>query len=88
MQHGGRPPSWKIEKSLHLSKGSIDRYWWNLAQWRRFGLSYVPAVKKKSKMAAAAILENRKIVWPIMTKFDVVTRFGTPYARVDLKLQF
>ena len=42
-------------------------------------------------MAATAILENGKIaipLQPIIMKFDMVTRIGTPYAQEHLEWQF
>ena len=83
IQDGGRPPSWKNWKIV-ISWQRFDRFRPNL-EWRHISaLSSVPTVKiskiQKFKMAAAAILKinNRHIltaVWPISTKFDIVTQF-------------
>ena len=62
---------WRIFKKIlknwkfPISQQEIGRSWWNSAGLRRFGLPNVPTVKNwnfwKYKMAAAAILETRKI---------------------------
>ena len=65
-QDGGRPPSWKNRKIV-ISQPRFERFWRNLARWCSLTLLTVPTVKNlkfqkfKSKMAAAAILKNRKI---------------------------
>ena len=60
IQDGGRPPSWKIA----ISQPGFERFQQNLACRRRSTLLSVRTVKNvifpKSKMAAAAILKNRK----------------------------
>jgi len=56
----------KIEKSLYLSRGSrdFDEIWLGVAV--RPSCIFRPLKFQKSKMAAAAILKNRKIAisWP------------------------
>jgi len=63
---GGRPSSWKNRKIV-ISKPQFERFWRNLARWCSSTLLTAPTVKnlkfQKSKMAAAAILKNRKLTY-------------------------
>jgi len=67
---GSRPNScwiWDLKPNhcITISQPHFERFRWNLANWRSSSLVTPPTVKNlkflKSKMAAAAILNNRKI---------------------------
>ena len=64
LQDGGRPPSWKSRKIV-ISRPRFHRFRPNLARRRSSALLSRATVTnfkfEKSKMAAAAILKNRKI---------------------------
>ena len=89
--------SWKIQNAI--SRPRLDRFQRNLARWRSSTLSTVPTVKtlkfQKSKMAAAAILKNRRIAifrprldrfWRIFARLSISKLLTVPTVK-NLKFQ-
>ena len=73
IQDGGRPLSWKNRKIVI----SRPQFWHNLARWCSSTLLSDPTAKiwnQKSRMAAAAILKNRKLTYLLrgLSDFDKI----------------